>query len=238
MIHKKNPALTYRNELKFICTTEMITLLRFRLQQVLCPDIHGTNGSYRVTSLYYDDWNRKGCHDNDLGISSRSKYRIRMYNRDPNTMRLEQKIKYNNKCAKRSEKLSVERFEQICRGNVSGFLYDPVPPVLRDFVLKVQLTQLSPAAIIDYVRTAFTYEPGNVRITLDTFCSVSFQTDAFMNRDPALLPIQEENLHLLEVKYDDFMPDYIRQTLQMNTLRQVSFSKYYLGMQTIQDYWR
>ena len=34
--------------------------------------------------------------------------------------------------------------------------------------------------------------------------------------------------HILEVKFDEFLPDYIYRNLQLNSLRQTAFSKYYL----------
>jgi hypothetical protein len=34
--------------------------------------------------------------------------------------------------------------------------------------------------------------------------------------------------HLVEVKYDEFFPDFIKGSLQLNNLQQTAFSKYYL----------
>ena len=35
--------------------------------------------------------------------------------------------------------------------------------------------------------------------------------------------------HILEVKYDEFLPDMIARELEIGRLQQTAFSKYYLG---------
>ena len=36
-------------------------------------------------------------------------------------------------------------------------------------------------------------------------------------------------MHILEVKYDELLPDYIAQALDTGRMQQTAFSKYYLG---------
>jgi len=38
---------------------------------------------------------------------------------------------------------------------------------------------------------------------------------------------------VLEVKYDEFLPDYIAGTLELGNLQRTAFSKYYLGRKAI-----
>jgi hypothetical protein len=35
-------------------------------------------------------------------------------------------------------------------------------------------------------------------------------------------------MHLMEVKFDEFLPDYIYRALMLDNLQQTAFSKYYL----------
>ena len=44
-----------------------------------------------------------------------------------------------------------------------------------------------------------------------------------------LTPIQSKGQHVLEVKYDEFIPDYIAQVLELGNLNRTAFSKFYLG---------
>ena len=67
-----------------------------------------------------------------------------------------------------------------------------------------------------------------MRITLDENIVSSSQTERFLEGDFARRPIMPPGRHVLEVKYDEFLPDPIRQVLQLETLQRTSFSKYYL----------
>lgn len=232
-----NLPLKWRNELKFICTEDMRTVLQHRISYVLEPDRHADepDGSYRISSLYFDDLQNSCCHDNDLGISSRSKYRIRMYNNNHDFLRLEQKIKQNNKCVKRSCRITKEQYEQLCEGDVSDLIHGNTPPVLKSLALKIQLQGFEPKIIVDYKRVAFVEAAGNVRVTFDSQCGFIPRTDLFQIDAGPRIPIQEKGLSILEVKFDEFVPDYIRQTLQLNLLHQTAFSKYYLSRLVAQN---
>ena len=43
------------------------------------------------------------------------------------------------------------------------------------------------------------------------------------------MPVLPAGMHVLEVKYDEFLPDIIAKQLEVGMLRQTAFSKYYLG---------
>lgn len=226
-----NLPLKWRNELKFICTEDMKTILQHRIGSVLARDRHAdeTDGSYRIRSLYFDDWQNSCCHDNDLGIGFRSKYRIRMYDNNFDFLRLEQKIKRNDKCAKRSCRITTQQYEQLCKGDVSALIQEETHPVLKSLALKIQLHGFAPKIIVDYRRVAFVESAGNVRITFDEQCGFIPKTDLFISDTGPRIPLQEKGLSILEMKYDEFVPAYIRQILQLNSLRQTPFSKYYLS---------
>ena len=81
---------------------------------------------------------------------------------------------------------------------------------------------------MEYDRTPWVYRTGNVRVTFDENIRSSGQTEAFLEQDFLRRPIMPAGQHVLEVKYDDFLPDYIRQVLQIGVLSRTSFSKYYL----------
>ena len=96
--------------------------------------------------------------------------------------------------------------------------------------LKSRDSLMRPKAIIEYERTAFVYPAGNVRITFDRnimasrFCSAFFQDSV-----PEMTPVLPTGMHVLEVKYDEFLPDAIAGALELGNLRRTAFSKYYLG---------
>ena len=43
------------------------------------------------------------------------------------------------------------------------------------------------------------------------------------------VPVLPAGMHVLEVKYDELLPDYIAQLLETGKLQRTAFSKYYLG---------
>ena len=44
-----------------------------------------------------------------------------------------------------------------------------------------------------------------------------------------MTPVLPAGMHVLEVKYDEFLPDVIARQLEIGKLRKTAFSKYYLG---------
>ena len=72
------------------------------------------------------------------------------------------------------------------------------------------------------------YDCSYLRITLDMNISSSNRTECFLDPVIARRPVMEAGSHILEVKYDEFLPDYIKISLELGTLRQTSFSKFYL----------
>lgn len=82
--------------------------------------------------------------------------------------------------------------------------------------------------IIDYVREPFVYHAGNVRITIDSEIKSSISRIDMLNADTAMASIPE-NAAVLEVKYDEFLPDFVRDLLAMSCKTLGEFSKYEKG---------
>ena len=88
--------------------------------------------------------------------------------------------------------------------------------------------RLRPVVIVEYDRIPYVYENGNVRITLDTnICSCS-RVETFLAPELPRRPVMALGQQLLEVKYDEYLPDFIYRNLQLQSLRQSAFSKYYI----------
>lgn len=69
---------------------------------------------------------------------------------------------------------------------------------------------------------------GNVRVTFDEAISSSNDIGCFLEKEIILRPILEKGQGILEVKWDEFLPDYIKKIMELDSLRWNSFSKYYL----------
>lgn len=218
----------WRHELKFICDAPQLKIAESRIKPLLKPDPHvGEGGVYTVRSVYFDDeWDT--CYrENEDGTDPREKFRIRIYDGSADRITLELKQKLRGMTRKLSCPLTRQQCEAALHG---GILQDEgdAPALLRKFIIQQKERRLAARVIVEYDRVPYVFRPGNVRITLDENIRSSSQTERFLESDFLRRPIMPTGNHVLEVKYDDFLPDPIRQVLQLGTLSRTSFSKYYL----------
>lgn len=225
----------YRNEWKYRCSESTLAVLEKRLEGILDSDKNSdSNGGYEIHSLYFDDIRNTCARENDAGISERFKYRIRYYNNNSDYLKLERKEKLNGRCYKDSCIITLSEYEKIVRGDAGELFWETDNSVLKLFCVYCMTKGFSPKAIVDYERCAFVEEISNVRITFDRNISVSGETEEFLTGNYLRIPIQEKHQHILEVKFDNILPSYIRHVITNRELVQTAFSKYYLGRQQLQ----
>lgn len=218
----------YRHEFKYLCSYGELMMLKVRLRGLVSLDTHvGESGVYNIRSLYFDDIYDTCYRENEAGTDPREKFRIRIYDHSSERISLELKRKVRGK----TQKLSCLLTEEQCRGLMEGeipVLQENSPALLRKLCLLMQTRHMRPKVIVEYERVPYVYPHGNVRITMDENISASNRTDRFLERQIPLRPILEAGQHILEVKYDEYLPDGIYRTIQSGNLRQTAFSKYYL----------
>lgn len=218
----------YRHEFKYEIDAQHVIILKKRLSEIMKKDSHvGEKESYRIRSLYFDDYDNRGYYDNENGYDLREKFRIRIYNASADVIRLELKKKESGKNIKHSCPISREQVEALMRGEILN-LEDEMPPLLKKFSIYQQTRCLSPKIIVEYDRVPFVCKDGNVRVTLDLDICSSDRIEDFLKKDISRRLIMPKGKHLLEVKYDEFIPDYINQTVRSEHLRHTAYSKYYL----------
>lgn len=213
----------FRHELKYHINTSDWMQLRSRLKHLAAPDENaGPNGSYKIRSLYFDNYSDKAIVEKLAGVKRREKFRLRYYGEDTGFIRLEKKMK-NGLLAK---KLQQEISGQSCEALLQGKMQKPDDKtcLLAELCIKMQTQQLRPAAIVDYEREAYIYPPGNVRITIDSNIRTSSHTGGFLNPESVTVPAA--NAIVLEVKFDEFLPDIMRGAVQLGGRGQTEFSKY------------
>ena len=101
-------------------------------------------------------------------------------------------------------------------------------PLLNKLLLQVHTKLMRPVVIVEYERTPYIFQNGNVRITFDMNISSSSPTADFFRERIPKRPIMPLGQHLLEVKYDEFLPDFIYSALNLSDLQRTNYSKYYL----------
>ena len=218
---------TFRHELKYLITSAQVEMLKSRLTGILTPDSHAVGGSYRIRSLYFDDYDDRCFYENENGVDPREKFRIRIYNGSTDRITLECKRKERGKTLKTACPLTLEQTKQLMDGIPLGNIARQMP-LLRKLTARMLTARMRPVVMVEYDRVPYVYRLGNVRITLDTNISSSSEISRFLEPDIPRRPVMPLGQQLLEVKYDAYLPDFIYRSLQLSSLRQTAFSKYYL----------
>ena len=216
----------FRHELKYQITDVQVAMLQNRIRHLIPMDSHvGQAGTYRIRSLYFDDYEDRCLRENEDGTDPREKFRIRIYNASSQRITLECKRKERGKTHKSACPLTVEQTKLLMAGKILPDIGSQ-PPVLRKLTLQMMTRRMRPVVIVEYDRIPYVYKNGNVRITLDTNITSSSAVERFLEPDILPRPVLPAGQQLLEVKYDEYLPDFIYRSLQLHSLRQTAFSKY------------
>lgn len=216
--------MQFRHEIKHEISKLDMLILRQRLSAVMAADSHAKGGRYEIRSLYFDNLDDKALREKLDGVSAREKYRIRLYNNDPSVIHLELKCKRGGLGYKQSAALTREQARRIAGGDVR-WMAGSGDQVLLGFYARVRNEGLAPKVIVDYSREPFVFGPGNVRVTLDYNIRTALRCTDFLNPDCVTAPVPGSPC-ILEVKWDNYLPDVIRDILQLGDRRSTAYSKY------------
>lgn len=214
-----------RHEIKIALNPLDAIVLQSRLRAVLQHDrnVDGA-GQYHIRSLYFDTPRDKALREKIDGVNRREKYRLRLYNGNTDFIRLEKKSKIGSLCEKLAEPVSYQETTQLLCGNYD-WMPDDTRPLLTELYSKIRGENLLPKTIVEYVREPFVFPAGNVRITLDQKIYTGILCKDFLSPSFPAVPAGEDVI-LLEVKYDAFIPGFITDLLQLGNRRPAAFSKY------------
>ncbi|WRS28727.1 polyphosphate polymerase domain-containing protein [Oscillospiraceae bacterium MB08-C2-2] len=216
-----------RHEFKHSLNYMDYIILRNKLRAILPHDDNvDANGEYKIRSLYFDTPGDKALLEKLNGFNRREKFRLRRYNDDTQFVRLEKKSKISGLCYKQSASLSREEVKLLLQGQWDWMIQQE-RPLVAELYSKMNGQLLQPKTIVDYVREPFIYPAGNVRITFDRDIRTGLQSKAFLDNDLPTVPAGNE-IVLLEVKYDEFIPGFIADLLQLGNRKASACSKYAL----------
>lgn len=218
----------YRHEYKYLISSAQAVMLRNRLDTLMQRDVHaGGSGIYGIRSLYFDDRYNRCFYENENGIDPREKFRIRIYNGSTDRIALECKHKERGMTQKTSQVVDSEFVNACLRGGSTPIAGQGKPLVERLNLEHVE-RGLNPVTIVEYDRIPYVYPLGNVRVTFDYNLCSSNEINRFLSGDFARRPVMPTGQMLLEVKFDEFLPDFIYEALSLDNLRVTAYSKYYL----------
>lgn len=205
----------------------MAEVLKQRLSLIMDIDTNSAidDNSYFIRSLYFDDEDSSAFYEKLDGVEYRKKYRIRIYNLDDKFIRLECKYKHNNMTSKDQILISKEDCSKIVDGKIDEFKLDK-DNILKQFLIDYRLNRLKPSIIVDYNRLAFTYHVSDVRITFDSKIKSGLYNYNLFDEDVCTYSVIDNNQVVLEVKFNEILPEAIAIILStVPTFRQ-AFSKF------------
>jgi len=218
----------YRHEYKYIINKKEENILLIRAQGLLSRDVHvNEDGSYIITSLYFDDYDNSCFAENESGTDPRSKFRIRYYNDNSEYLKLEKKTKKRGMTLKESCKITKEECIRIINGDIPRETEGRSQMAVKLFT-EMRLRNMIPKVIVSYERIPYIYPAGNVRVTFDRSIYSSNDISGFLEGDFMKRPILPIGKSIMEIKWDELLPLHIKENLHIDSLQWSTFSKYAL----------
>jgi len=217
----------YRHEFKYVIPYSDYLAMRARIRKVMRPDKHTSpEGTYRIRSIYFDNSDDKALQEKISGIPRREKFRIRYYDDDFSFIALEKKMKTDTLCLKYFARLTEEECRRILCGDLS-FMKEHPEGLVKELYAKMKYQRLKPRVLVSYLREPYIYIPGNVRVTFDSEIRTSLFHREFLTKEFTDVSATDTPQDMiLEVKYDEYMPEIIWNLIQVPGIRQQAFSKY------------
>ena len=216
----------FRHEQKYVVDTGQYLVIRQRLKAVCDPDPHtGDDGTYLIRSIYFDNHDDKALAEKVNGVSRREKFRIRYYNDSLDYITLEKKQKIGDLCKKVECGLTRDELCDILSGD-TAFMKEHGFELVRELYGAMTMHSLRPRVLVSYRREPYIYRPGNVRVTFDSSIRTTMFSHDFVEDIFDVSATDDADMMIMEVKYDDFLPDIIRTVVNEGNILQQSFSKY------------
>lgn len=216
----------YRKENKYIVDDGVLLEVRNRINSLMQIDPHQKGDFYFIRSIYLDSPDYRSFRENLAGVSPREKLRIRIYNGDASKISAEIKIRHRETISKLSADISQNTYNAIIHNDLASLpelIFKDMESeknskptkkkALEKYLMYIMGEGYAPACMVNYERCAYVYEPCNVRITFDRNVETTRNYEEFFCDTLPAIPVFENGMHVLEVKYDEFLPDVIREML-------------------------
>jgi SPX domain protein involved in polyphosphate accumulation len=229
-----------RNEIKYYVPLDKVAAIKEFIKPYVNLDpyaVNQNNQQYTIRSIYLDSPQLDFYYQKMDGLPVRRKLRIRVYNDfDPNAIGfLEIKRRYNKTIVKERAKYPFSDIEHLLNPDngewgvlkqMNGTL------VLSKFIYNITKLELAPVVLIIYERDAYIGKLDNrVRLTID-YNIRSRKCDQIdtIFKDGNLFPVIDQE-GILELKFDCFMPKWMRELVQEFKISPESISKYCMSIE-------
>lgn len=217
-----------RQERKFLINLKDYHRVSHDLRAVMMEDKHNRGDGYNIRSLYFDSIDDRDYEEKEDGVEVRRKIRLRCYGPDQDFAVLEMKQKQGANQKKRSLRVTRADAITLIGGRYSVLLQYPDSFAGECFGV-MNMHCYRPKAVVEYKRRAFIAKENNIRVTFDHHI---IATEANMNIfDPHLIqyPVMDQEMVVLEVKYNGFLLSYIKNALRTVDGSELSVGKYALS---------
>jgi len=223
-----------RYEFKFLISrTQRDTIIR-QLPGHVVPDCNaGSDASYRVYSLYFDNPERDCYWEKLRGLRSRRKLRVRVYESTLATSTgacfVEIKHKHEGRGVKRRLRVPLDVAMQITAGGeISVTLSPGEERILSEIRKLVEDRHFQPVCCLRYDRRAYmdTFEDSDLRITFDE--NIRYRTTDLASLRGGHFPhrLLADGESVMEVKVTGAVPVWLTRLLSAEKCTAAGRSKY------------
>lgn len=216
----------YRHEEKYLISRGEYEYLSRLLSAALKRDSHSLKkGEYFIRSLYFDTLDNRAYEEKMGGILERMKIRLRIYDTDAGSAKLEIKNKSGAGVLKESVTVSRLTAKEMARSRYEEILavqHPTAQKVYRYF----KTDSYRPVVLIDYEREAYVMPVFQVRITFDKNLRARLGAGAFFERTAPMYQVMRGDQMILEVKYNHMLPQYVKAMLGSAAKQAMPMSKY------------
>ncbi len=238
--HSMTPARE-RYEFKYKIPLAQVAEIRKAILPYVLPDPHANGGPfphYTVRNIYFDSRDLRAYHDRQFGMKRRKKLRVRTYGGINDIVPVFFEIKHKLGKRRFKERVEIPRDQvAVAIDPVKTFLPGSSAPPIDDRTLSrfrsyLETLELEPAVLVAYEREAYmvSNDPAK-RITIDEKIRTRPAPgldELFLERD--LISIDSKS-SLVEFKFDDGMPLWMREIVSHFGLRRISYSKFSRAME-------
>ena len=215
----------FRTEKKYVLNTVQASGIFSRLSMVMQGDLHNGTNAYMVRSLYFDTVYNDDYFEKMAGIERRRKIRLRIYDVNSPTAKLEIKEKQGANQLKRSLTVSRDDAMELQKGNFE-VLRNREEPLAEELFVLMTTKQYRPVCIVEYQRRAFMSYTNDIRITFDSKITSNEGNFSIFDKEMQTYPVFPFNEMVLEVKYNGFLLSYIKDMVSSLDCEENAISKY------------
>ena len=214
-----------RCEKKFIINEVDYRIISPLLKASLQKDkFSNQSGEYYVRSLYFDTLDDKDYKEKQAALEKRQKIRLRIYNTNQDTVKLENKRKYGRYMIKSVVEITADDANHMQNGE-----YDCLLKYENEIADSIYAELISgcrvPKIIVDYYREAYVEESMGFRINFDKRITTTTDCHLF-DGNLITTPIQHDSYYVLEAKYSEYIPAHVQSLLSSYNLIETTYSKY------------